>query len=92
MDPDLKWVIGIGVTVMTFLSGVFVGALYRLWNKVTGFKDDLAKEVQEVRRTYVRRDDFADYAKRIEDTIRDMRQEMRDGTKQVIEAVQRSKD
>lgn len=92
MDPDLKWVIGIGVSLVTFFAGALVGAFRNLTGRITRNTAELHQKIDTVKDTYVRRDDLETNLRRIDANIRDMRQEFRDGHKQVIEAVQRSKD
>lgn len=92
MDPDLKWVIGIGVTVITFIIGLIAGSFRNLAGRITNNTAALHKRIDTVKDTYVRRDDLESHLQRIDSNIRDLRQEMREGHQQVIEAVQRSKD
>lgn len=76
MSEDLKWLIGIALGQFTFYAGAIFAAFSRLAGKMSANDKDLHarvdranERIEEVRRDYVRRDDFAEHMTRIEQGI-----------------------
>lgn len=77
MSEEIKWLIGIGVTIMTTFGLTMIGTFRALSARVSSGDEKLHLRIENVRDKYVRRDDLDAHLKRIDDNVRDMRDEMR---------------
>lgn len=78
MDDELKWVIGLEVSLaMAFLT-VLVAGFYRLSDSIRRGDDVLHARVNTIRDEYVRRSDLDNHLSRIEVSMRDIRAEMKE--------------
>ncbi|MCI5075636.1 hypothetical protein [Oricola sp.] len=88
MDPDLKWLIGIAVGQFTTLGGLILALFNRLaarqsaGDKALHERVDRANDrIEVVKDNYVRRDDFHEHMKRIEDGIAKLDEKLTDALK-----------
>ena len=91
MDPELKWAIGIAVTVCVTFVSALIGAFRTLASRTADGDKDLHNRIDEVQEKYVRRDDLDGHIQRLESTIKDLREETRENHKQVIAALTHSR-
>ena len=87
MDGDLKWVAGIAVTTFGTVIGAVWVMLRALAAKVSNGDGVLHAKIDDVKEKYVRRDDFERHLDRIEDNIHEIRDEARDGKREVLAAI-----
>lgn len=85
MDPELKWVIGIAVTLSIVFTTSILGAFRSLASRISQGNKDLHARVDAVKENYVRRDDLDDHIRRIESGIRDIKEDNRQNHKQVMD-------
>ena len=85
MDSDLKWVIGIAVSMVLSFGGVMVGAFRNVSAKIA----TLHGRVDDVKEKYVRRDDLDGHIQRLDGNVRDLREEMRENHRQLLEVLSR---
>lgn len=89
MESDLRWVIGIGVSLTVTLVTALIAAFRNLANRISTGNRDLHKRVDDVKDKYVRRDDLDGHILRIDQNVRELRDEMRENHRQLLEAVTR---
>lgn len=95
---ELQWLIGIGLTFVLAVGGIAIGAFRAMSNKLDRVASDLAKNVkagddqlhervnrlrQDMSENYVRRADLDSHMKRLDDTLK----EVRDDQKQIIRQI-----
>lgn len=73
---DLQWMVGISVTTLFAMATIVLGAFYRLGSRQSANVKDLHDRIDrtnerivQVKDNYVRRDDFHEHMKRIEEGI-----------------------
>lgn len=88
MGDELRWLIGIGVTIM----GMIVGGFYHLSGRIKSGDDDLHERVNKVRDEYVRRTDLDGHLARIDGNVNELRREIREGQKDTTERLDRILD
>ncbi|WP_147112066.1 hypothetical protein [Tateyamaria sp. syn59] len=91
MSEDLKWVIGIAMTITLFFGTALIGAFRNLSNKITARTAALHDRIDDVKEKYVRRDDLDGHIKRLDSRVQEIRDEMRENHRQVIDAITRDK-
>ena len=91
MEADLKWVLGIGISLTATMVTAIIAAFRSLSGKISSGNRVLHKRVDDVKDKYVRRDDLDGHIERIEKNLRDIRDENRENHRQVLEAVTRTK-
>lgn len=84
MGEEIKWVIGIGLTISISLITALIAAFRNLATRVSTGDRDLHKRIDDVKDKYVRRDDLDAHIRRIEKGIDDVKDEMRENHKQVL--------
>lgn len=89
MEADLKWVIGVAVSLTVTLVTALIAAFRNLANRISTGNRDLHKRVDDVKDKYVRRDDLDGHILRIDQNVRELRDEMRENHRQLLEAVTR---
>ena len=89
MEDDLKWIVGIAVTLTLALVTTIIAAFRNLANRISVGNRDLHKRVDDVKDKYVRRDDLDGHILRIDQNVRELRDEMRENHRQLLEAVTR---
>lgn len=94
MDADLKWIIGIGVTIALALVGMIVGAFGRLTGRINTVQKDVNERIDgvkdnidDVKEKYVRRDDLDGHLKRLDESLKETRAEMAANHRQLLAAV-----
>lgn len=92
MDADLKWVIGISLTVFTFLTGAIITSFRNLANRISKSAGELHGRVDKVKDDYVRRDDLDGHIQRIDRNLTDIKRDIRDQKMEVLEAIRSSKE
>jgi predicted heme/steroid binding protein len=85
MDGDLKWVIGIAVSMVLAFGTAMVGAFRNVSAKIA----NLHGRVDDVKEKYVRRDDLDGHIQRLDGNVRDLREEMRENHRQLLEVLSR---
>lgn len=88
MDGDLKWVIGLAVSMVLAFGTVMIGAFRNVSAKIAG----LHGRVDDVKEKYVRRDDLDGHIMRIDQNVRDLRDEMRANHQELIRALSKRQD
>ena len=88
MDEDLKWLIGIAVTLFLFWGSMLGGAFWRIMGTIRKVEDavekgdkELHERINRVREDTVRKADLVDLGTGLRDDMKEMRQEHRDATK-----------
>lgn len=83
MDDDLKWLIGVSITVMGLFISTLIGVFRNLSAKISG----LHGRVDEVKEKYVRRDDLDGHIARIDTNLRELREETRQNHREILQAL-----
>lgn len=83
MDADLKWVIGIAVSMVFSFGGIMITTFRNMSAKI----DETHDRIDDVKEKYVRRDDLDGHLTRIDNTVHDMREEIRENHRQVLAAL-----
>ena len=88
MGDDLKWVIGIAVTLTLGWGTILIGAFWRLVSmirrvedEVDGNSKELHARINRVREDTVQKSDLDGHLTRLSNDMREMRQEHREATK-----------
>ena len=89
MDAELKWAIGLAIGLATAFVTAMVGAFKNLSGRMSDSNKDLHGRIDDVKEKYVRRDDQDKHIARIEQNIREMRDEQRENHKQILSALTR---
>lgn len=92
---ELQWLVGIAVTVALGIGGIAVAAVYNVSGKIEAAVDNMHTLIKQgddalherinrlkddTNNNYVRRADLESYMKRLDDTLK----EMRDDIKQIV--------
>ncbi|MEP5730348.1 MAG: hypothetical protein ABJL67_13380 [Sulfitobacter sp.] len=91
MDQDLQWVIGAALTTLLFIVGTLIASFRSLAARISRCTGELHGRIDDVKEKYVRRDDLDSHLRRLDESIVELRREVRDGQIQVIEAIRTSK-
>lgn len=83
MDDDLKWIIGVALTVAVFVGTTLRAMFVNLSAKVAKTHE----RIDDVKEKYVRRDDLDGHLTRIDRTVHEIREEMRENHRQVLAAL-----
>lgn len=88
MEEDLKWIIGIEVTVTLAWGSILIGAFWKLLGMIRRVEEDMDKKEKElhsrinrVREETVQKSELDGHLQRLGSDMREMRQEHRDATK-----------
>jgi len=94
MDSDLKWIVGIGLSLTLGMITTLIAAFRNLANKISISNRDLYLRIDRVKEQYVRRDDLDGHLKRLGEEIHELRSQLAEQSKQsreqsdrVIEAI-----
>lgn len=87
MEADLRWVIGVAVSLTVTLVTAVIAAFRNLANRISTGNRDLHKRVDDVKDKYVRRDDLDGHITRIERNLQEIRDENRENHRQLLAAV-----
>lgn len=85
MDGDLKWVIGVAVSMVLSFGGVMTGAFRNMSAKLAKTHE----RIDDVKEKYVRRDDLDGHIARIELNLRELREETRRNHNEILKALTR---
>lgn len=77
-DETLRWIIGIEITVAVAFASALLAAFYRLSDAIKKGDDALHTRVNDIRDEYVRRADLDCHMQRIDESMRDMRSDMKE--------------
>lgn len=88
MDDDLRWAVGVAITIFVAFAGLVVAAFRNMSAKITKTHE----RIDDVKDKYVRRDDLDQHLKRIDTTVKELRTEIRENHRQVIAALSSDKD
>lgn len=89
MESDLKWVIGIAISLTVAFATAIVAAFRNLSNRISSGNRDVHKRIDDVKDDYVRRDDLNGHIDRIDKNLRELRDETRQNHQQLLEALTR---
>jgi uncharacterized protein (DUF927 family) len=89
MEADLRWFIGIAVSVSLALVGAIITAFRNLAGRISTGDRELHNRIDEVKEKYVRRDDLDGHIGRLDQNVREIREEMRENHRQVLEAIRK---
>lgn len=78
MEPDIKWLIGILVTVVVPFAAALILTFRSLSAKWTTSAAALHKKIDDVKEKYVRRDDLDGHIQRLDQTVNDLRREQKE--------------
>jgi len=88
MGDDLKWIIGLGVSLTLGWGSILAGAFWKLVSMVRRVEDEMDRNSKElharinrVREDTVQKSDLDGHLTRLSSDMRDMRQEQREATK-----------
>lgn len=84
MDQDLKWLVGIAVTICLAVFGAIVTSFRTLAARISSGNSELHKRVDDVKEKYVRRDDLDGHISRMDASLKELRDEVRTNHNQVI--------
>lgn len=87
MDADLKWLIGIAVTLALALTSAIVATFRNLAARISASDRDIHARIDDVKEKYVRRDDMYGHIQRMDKMMGEIRKELRENHKQVLEAL-----
>lgn len=87
MEADLKWVVGVGISLIIALATTIIGSFRNLASRITSGHSDLHGRIDKVKDDYVRRDDLDGHIRRLERSVSELREEMRINHGQIIEAL-----
>lgn len=98
MSGELQWLIGVSLTVLLTTAGMLIAAFRALSAKIDSSNaeqteqikdgdDKLHERINRVRDEYVKRIDLDGHLGRIDQTLREMRDEWRDMNRTIIAAV-----
>lgn len=88
MDADLKWLLGLAATMAATFGTIMIGAFRNMSAKIAG----LHSRIDDVKEKYVRRDDLDGHIMRIDQNVRDLRDEMRANHQELIRALSKRQD
>lgn len=91
MDGDLKWVIGIVVSLTVTFATTLIAAFRNLANRITANNRELLGRIDEVKDNYVRRDDLNGHIDRIDRNLSELREETRENHRQLLAAITRER-
>lgn len=90
MTDEIRWLIGISVSVLVFQTGALIAAFRSLTAKIddaeasaTKGDDALHERVNRVRDEYVKRVDLDGHMARMETNVKELRDETREGTREI---------
>lgn len=89
MEGDLKWVVGIAISLTVAFATTIVAAFRNLSNRISSGNRDVHKRIDDVKDDYVRRDDLNGHIDRIDKNLRELRDETRQNHQQLLEALTR---
>lgn len=89
MESDLKWVVGIAISLSVSIVMALIGGFRNLASRISTSNREIHKRIDDVKEKYVRRDDLDGHLQRIDENVRDIRDEMRENHRQLLEAVRR---
>jgi hypothetical protein len=92
MGEELKWLIGIGVTIILAGFATLSTAFYRLANEMRSEDRTLHERVNKVRQDYVRRDDNEKNFAALEKKLDDMAARQEEQTRAVLAALTARRD
>lgn len=78
MSEEVKWLIGVEITIALAVFGVVIAAFYRLSDSIRKGDDDLHARINDVREEYVRRSDLDGHMLRIDTAMRDLKSDMKE--------------
>lgn len=87
MDADLKWLVGIAISVCVFFTGSLIGSFRSLSTRISQSNDKIHLRIDGVKENYVRRDDLDGHINRIEENIKALRKEQQDNHQKLLEAI-----
>lgn len=87
MDGDLKWVVGLAVSVVSLIIAAFVGAFRNLATRISDSSKDVNGRIDDVKEKYVRRDDLNSHLQRLDAGLHDLREDMSKHNAQVLAAI-----
>lgn len=87
---ELQWLIGTAITTVLAIAGIAIAAFRATASRIDAVAvrvkegdDQLHDRINRVRDEYVRRVDLDSHLARIETNVRDMREEYREGTREI---------
>ncbi|WP_273795179.1 hypothetical protein [Brucella intermedia] len=83
MNADLQWLIGTALGLATFFGGALLTTFRSLSAAIKNGDDQLHERVNRVRDEYVRRVDLDDHIRQLRDSMKEMRDETREGQKEM---------
>lgn len=90
MTDEIRWLVGLSVTVLVFQAGTLIAAFRSLTARVETATatakegdDQLHERINRVRDEYVKRVDLDGHMTRMETTVKELREETREGTKEI---------
>jgi hypothetical protein len=89
MEADLRWFIGIAVSVALTLVGAIITAFRNLAGRISTGDRELHNRIDDVKEKYVRRDDLDGHIGRLDQNVREIREEMRENHRQLLEAIRK---
>lgn len=78
VDDALRWVIGLGVTIIVAFTSALIAGFYRLADAIRKGDAELHVRVNDVRDEYARRTDLDGHMSRMDMAMRDMRNDMKE--------------
>lgn len=90
MTGELQWLIGTAVTVILTIAGIVIAAFRAtstkiddVAGKIKAGDDALHERINRVRDEYVKRIDLDGHMERMEETVKELRVENREGTREI---------
>ncbi len=88
MADEIKWLIGLGMTLVLAASATIIGAFRGTSAKITAVHN----RIDKVKDDYVRREDLDGHIQRIEGNLRELRDEIRANHAQLLSAMTKGRD
>lgn len=82
MDGDIKWLIGMSVTLIVAFGSALIASFRATTKSIKEGDDQLHERINRTRDDYVRRADLDGHLRRIDDNVKEMRDENREGTRE----------
>lgn len=83
----MKWLLGLGVSLCVTFATALIAAFRNLANRVSLGDRDLHQKIDQVKDRYVRRDDLDGHLDRVDRNVREIKDEIRENHRQVLEAL-----
>lgn len=89
MNPDLQWALGIVAAIVSTIVTAMIATFRNLAGRISTGNREVHQRIDDIKEKYVRRDDLDGHIQRLDSNVRDLREEMRENHRQVLEVLNR---